>query len=122
MTSTSGQGGGAFSQFQLVFEVIGLLIISTDGHIQFATQRGQQLLHKYCQGWESQMVPTFIQHWLQCQTSPHLFNSNIVASSLPLSLEQDKERVIIRLIPNTDKDRYFLLLEEQELPAFTIRG
>jgi DNA-binding CsgD family transcriptional regulator len=117
LTPTECQREGNLSQLQLLFETLGLLIVAPDGHIEFATQQGADLLSRYSPDQGLKILPESIQHWFRDQMSQHDGNSSL--SNLPLSIEKKDQRLVVRLIPDVDRGRYCVLLEEQALPTFT---
>jgi len=120
LTPTECQREGNLSQLQLLFETLGLLIVAPDGHIEFSTQQGADLLSKYSPDQGLKILPESIQNWFRSQMSQHDCNGNSSLSNLPLSIEKKDQRLIVRLIPDVDRGRYCVLLEEQVFPTFTV--
>jgi DNA-binding CsgD family transcriptional regulator len=117
----------AFSQIQQILRLfkqaldrecaIGLAI---DGRVQFMTQPAEQLLSQYFDTATSRTLPEPLEHWCKHQISQLSFDSDVPCSCLPLHVQQAERQLIIRLIPDRIRKQYFLLLEEQKPPSFSI--
>lgn len=108
------------TQLKQVFDRLGVIIVTSEGQVQFMTQQGEQLLNQYFDQETSGLLPEALQHWFQDQISSLTPNSQVPFSCLPLHIEQAEKQLLIRLIGNLIGEQYLLLLEEQELRSFSI--
>ena len=98
----------------------GVLCLTVDGQVQFMTQRAEQLLSQYFSSCASNTLPDSLIHWFKHQISQFTFNANAPSSGSSLHVDQAGQQLIVRLIPNSNKGHYLLLLEEKEPPSFSI--
>jgi DNA-binding CsgD family transcriptional regulator len=107
-------------QFKQISDRIGAIVLAIDGQVQFMTQRAEQLLRQYSLSYTPCSLPDPLHHWLKHQIAQLTDNSNLPSTYLPLHMEQAGQKLIIRLIPDPISEQYLLLLEEEELPSFSI--
>lgn len=108
------------TQIKQVFERLGAIFVTSEGEVQFMTQRAEQLLSQYFLPHAPYSLPESLQHWFEHQTAHLTFHENVLSPCLPLHMEQAGRRLIVRLIPDPIGEQYLLVLEEQELPSFSI--
>jgi DNA-binding CsgD family transcriptional regulator len=106
------------TQLKQVFDQLGLLLVAIDGRVQFMTQQANHLLRQYALTHNPKALPEPLQHWFAYQISR--FTSDIPSPCLSLNIEQAGRQLVVRLIPDPIGEQYLLLLEEQELPFFSI--
>ncbi len=107
-------------QLKQVFARLGVIILTSQGQVQFITQRGEQLLSKYFDQKTPDSLPETLQHWFKHEISSLTSNGKIPYSCLPLHIEKKGKQLRICLIANLIGEQYLLLLEEQELRSFSI--
>lgn len=74
-----------------------------DEQVQFKAQQSEPLLHRF----EHQIAKT-------------MHNGNVLFSCLPLQIEQAGGKLIIYLIRDPMGENYLWMVEEQEIPSFSI--
>ena len=124
------QTGGSTSKFnqeqqlltllKQVFDQLGAIIVTSQGQVQFITQRGEQLLSQYFDHKTSDSLPESLQHWFKHEILSLTPNSQVPSSCFPLQIEKKGKQLLIRLIANLIGEQYLMLLEEQELRSFSI--
>jgi DNA-binding NarL/FixJ family response regulator len=108
------------TQFKQVFEQLGLLLVTSNGQVQFITQQAKHLLRQYFLPYAPHSLPEHLQHWFEHQLAQRLSNGNVPSPCLPLLIEQAGRQLCIRIIPDSLGDQYLLQLEERELQSFSI--
>ncbi|MDJ0601773.1 MAG: helix-turn-helix transcriptional regulator [Crocosphaera sp.] len=108
------------TQFKQVFEHLGVIIVTPQGQVQFMTQRGEKLLLQYFSPYDPHSCPKSLQHWLHNQISLLTSKQKVCYSCFPLHIEQAGKQLLVGLICELIGQKYLLLLEEQELPSFSI--
>lgn len=108
------------TQFKQVFEQLGLLLVTSNGQVQFMTQQAEHLLRKYFLPYAPHSLPEHLQHWFEHQLAQRLANADVSSPCLPLLIEQAGGQLCIRIVPSSIGDRYLLQLEERELQSFSI--
>ena len=119
-TSKFNQKQQLLIQLKQVFDQLGAIIVTSQGEVQFITQRGEQLLSQYFDQKTSDSLPESLQHWFQHEILSLTSNGKIPYSCLPLHIEKKGKQFRICLIANLIGEQYLLLLEEQELRSFSI--
>ncbi|MBE9192439.1 helix-turn-helix transcriptional regulator [Gloeocapsopsis crepidinum LEGE 06123] len=101
-------------------EQLGVIILAGDGKIQLKTQRAWELLTQYFQlTHQKNSLPETLQRWVNYQLSLIAGNEGLTLPCLPLQIEQENNRLIIRLMCDRQHQQYILLLEEQRLRSFS---
>jgi DNA-binding CsgD family transcriptional regulator len=108
------------SLIQPILDRVGAIVLEIAGQVQFMTQRAEELLSQYFLHRIPYSLPESLQHWFKDQISRLTFNGNVPSRCLPLHIKQAGRQLIVRLIPNSIKEQYLLLLEEEELQSFSI--
>ena len=65
-------------------------------------------------------MPEPLQHWFKHQISLLTSKEKVPSPCFPLHIEQAEKQLNVRLICDSIGEQYLLLLEEQELPSFSI--
>jgi DNA-binding CsgD family transcriptional regulator len=107
-------------QFKQALDRGGVISLAIDGQVQFISPRAEHLLNQYFGYQDSYALPDLLQQWFQDQTSQPTGNSNCLSTCLPFYMEQAEQRLLIHLIPDPVGEQHLLLLEEQELPLFSL--
>ena len=108
------------TQLKQVFDRLGVIIVTSEGQVQFITQRGEQLLSEYFDQKTPDSLPEILQNWFKHEILSLTSNGKIPSTCLPLQIEKKGKQLLIRLIANLIGEQYLLLLEEQELRSFSI--
>jgi DNA-binding CsgD family transcriptional regulator len=104
----------AMSQLQPSAAPLGLVILNTEGQVQWMTPKALQWLETYfTKSASSVYLPDRLWSWVQHQVQGITCNCDRAPACLPLSLEQGSHKLVIRLVIEPTGDRYLLLLEEQ---------
>jgi DNA-binding CsgD family transcriptional regulator len=103
-----------------ILDQVGAIVVEIAGQVQFMTQRAEELLSQYFLHRIPYSLPESLQHWFQEQIARLTLNGNVPSRCLPLHIQQAGRQLIVRLIPNSIKEQYLLLLEEEELQSFSI--
>ena len=119
-TSQFNQEQQLLTQLKQVFDRLGVIIVTSEGQVQFITQRGEQLLNQYFDKKNSDSLPESLQHWFKHEILSLTSDNQVPASSFPLQIEKKGKQLLIRLIANLIGEQYLMLLEEQELRSFSI--
>ncbi len=119
-TSRFNQEQQILIRLKQVFDLLGVLIVTSEGEVKFLTQRGKQLLSQYFSNYVSNSLPETLQYWLKHQISLLTSKNKVLSSCLPLHIEQAGKRLSIHLISDLIREQYVVLLEEQKLPSFSI--
>lgn len=108
------------TKLKQVFNMLGAVLVTSEGRVQFMTQRGKQLLHQYFAPHDPNSLPKLLQHWFKHQVLSRTLEDKIPLSCFSWQVEQAEKQLLVRLVSDLSKDRYLLLLEEQELQIFSI--
>ncbi|MDJ0536912.1 MAG: helix-turn-helix transcriptional regulator [Xenococcaceae cyanobacterium MO_207.B15] len=119
-TPTFNKEQQILTQLKQVFELLGAIIVTQEGQVQFMTQRGEQLLSQYFSPYAPDSLPEPLQNWFKHQISLLTSQGKVPSPCLPLHIEQAGKQLLVRLICDLIGEQYFLLLEEQELQSFSI--
>ncbi|MDJ0682571.1 MAG: LuxR C-terminal-related transcriptional regulator [Xenococcaceae cyanobacterium MO_167.B52] len=120
-TSTFSQQQQILTGLKQVFDLLGVLIVTSEGEVKFMTQRGKQLLSQYFSNYVSNSLPEILQNWLKHQISLLTSQSQASYPCFPLHIEQVGKRLSVHLISDLiSREQYLLLWEEQKLPSFSI--
>lgn len=103
-----------------ILDRVGAIVVEIAGEVQFMTQRAEELLNQYFLPCIPYSLPESVQNWFQEQISRVAYKGNVASRCLPLHVQQAGKQLVIRLIPAPIKEQYLLLLEEEELPSFSI--
>ncbi|WP_231636964.1 MULTISPECIES: response regulator transcription factor [Planktothricoides] len=113
------QNQHTLTQFKQILDRMGAIIVVIDEQVQFMTQRAEKLLSQYFLARGPHSLPEPLHHWFKHQIAQLTFNEN-VSSCLPLQMEQAGRQLSVRLIPHPIREQYLILVEERELPSFSI--
>ena len=119
-TSKFNQEQQLLTQLKQVFDHLGAIIVTSQGEVQFITQRGEKLLSQYFDQKNPDSLPASLQNWFKHEILSLTSNSQVLCSCLPLHIEKKGKQLRICLIANLNGEQYLLLLEEQELRSFSI--
>jgi DNA-binding CsgD family transcriptional regulator len=104
----------AMSQLQQSVAPLGLVILNTEGQVQWMTPQALHWLEAYfTKSASSVHLPDRLWTWVQYQVRGMICNCDLTPACSPFSLEQGGHRLVIRLVIEPTGDRYLLLLEEQ---------
>lgn len=103
-----------------ILDRVGAIVVEIAGEVQFMTQRAEELLNQYFLPCIPYSLPESVQNWFQEQILRVAYKGNVASRCLPLHVQQAGKQLIVRLIPSPIKEQYLLLLEEEELPSFSI--
>jgi DNA-binding CsgD family transcriptional regulator len=111
----------SLAQLNHTVEQLGVVTITSHGKVLLMTERAWKLLKKYFQFTfqRSCCLPEHLQHWLKHQITLLSQENSLLMFCKPLSIEQQEQRLIVRLIPDRIKGRYLLLLEEKKMPSLS---
>ena len=118
--STFNREQQILTRLKQVFARLGAIVVTSEGEVQFMTPRGEQLLSQYFSTYAPHSLPESLQHWFKHQISLLTSEGKVSSSCLPLHIEQAEKQLLVRLISDLIGEQYLLLLEEQELPSFSI--
>ncbi|MGK7909102.1 MAG: LuxR C-terminal-related transcriptional regulator [Synechococcus sp.] len=99
----------------------GAIGVTHDGQVQFVTKRAEILLKQYVASEDSRILPDLVKHWFKHQISQLTF-CEVPSPCLPLHIERDGWQLSVYLVPDPSRDRYLLLLEERDLPSFSVNA
>ncbi len=118
-TPTFNKEQQILTRLKQVFDLLGALVVTSKGEMQFMTQRGEQLLSQYF-SYTPHSLPEPLQHWLKHQISLLTSKGKVPSPCLPLHIEQAGKQLLVRLISDLIGEQYLVVLEEQKLPSFSI--
>jgi len=102
------------SQLQQSLNHLGLVILDTEGRVQFVTPQAVVLLKNYfSEPTGSLELPDHLCAWIKHQVTCLTKNPDLPKACLPLRIQQAGKQLVIRLIVEQPGDRYLLLLDEQ---------
>ncbi len=119
-TPTLNEERQILKQLKQVFELLGAIVVTIEGQVQFMTQRGERLLSQYFPSYDRHSLPEPLQYWFQQQISSLTSRGKVPSYGLPLHIEQTGKQLAIRLICDLIEEQYLLLLEERELQSLSI--
>ncbi|MGK7895392.1 MAG: helix-turn-helix transcriptional regulator [Xenococcus sp. (in: cyanobacteria)] len=119
-TATFNQEQQILTRLKQVFDLLGVLIVTSEGEVKFMTQRGKQLLSQYFSNYVSNSLPESLQNWLKHQISLLISRGKVPSPCFPLHIEQPEKRLSVYLIADLIREQYLVLLEEQKLLSFSI--
>ena len=103
------------SQLQQSLNHLGLVILNTEGQVQFVTPQAVVWLEIYfSKPTGSLQLPDHLWGWVKHQVNCFTENPDLPKACLPLRIEQTGKQLVIRLVVE-QLGRYLLLLEEQTL-------
>lgn len=109
------------TQLSRTADELGTIILNNDFKIQLITKRASQLLIQYFQVslYDKNYLPENLLEWLKHHISLLQQTNEFYRPCLPLQLEQEGKRLLVRLITQQPGEQYLLLLEEQILHSLT---
>ena len=108
------------TQLKQIFEQLSLIIVTSEGQVQFITQKGKELLNKYFSESISRSLPKTLQHWFKHQISSLTSKNKVSFHNLHLHIEKAGKELIVHLIGDFITDQYIFVLEEQIFKPFSI--
>jgi DNA-binding CsgD family transcriptional regulator len=111
--------------FKSVLSQESIISLTADVQIQFITQRAAELLALYFPAHPSHTLPECLNHWVRYQILELKFSQDshdLALSCSPLHIERMEHQLTICLVPNLAIDQYLLVLNEQELPSFSVKA
>lgn len=114
----SSQIQQTLSQFRESLGQDGIIKLTLDGQVKCIRKRVNQLLNRYFVVQDAFLLLDPLQRRFKHRTSQ--LNGDAPSPVLPLSLEKIGKQLIVSLIPDSDSKYYLLLLEEQDLPSFSV--
>jgi DNA-binding CsgD family transcriptional regulator len=109
------------AQLNQALEQSGTILLTHDLQVQQMTRRAWELLLQYfpVSSRSTPHLPENLLRWIQYQLSQQVEQDNIPSPCLPLRLDREEKRLVVRLIPDPLKERYLLLLQEELLQPFS---
>jgi DNA-binding CsgD family transcriptional regulator len=112
-------------QLQQSLTHIGLIILDATGQIELITPQASQYLQVYFSTMlERRHLPVPLRNWIKHQVNLTQ-TLNQPTPCLPLHIEQNDKQLVIRLVVESQQERYLLLLEEHTrslLPLLELLG
>lgn len=107
----------SLAQFNQTLEQLGMITITTDGKILLMTERAWKLLTQYFRPAPqcNRCLPETLQRWLTHQIHLLSQEEDRLIPCQPLRIEQEQQRLIVRLVPDPMNEQYLLLLEEEKI-------
>ncbi len=106
--------------FKDVLNQRAIVSLASDGQVKFITHQAEQLLSQYFGCQEFHTLSACLKHWVKQQIPQLPSNGNALCSGIPLHIEKSKQQLIVYCILDPVRERYLLLMDEQELPTFSI--
>lgn len=106
------------AQLRHTLDLSGVIILSGDGQVRLMTQQAEQWLKKYFHKRpvsKERGLPENLQRWVKHQLAVLAQEGEVIAPRLPLQLEYEGKRLIVRLVVDQPGEQCLLLLEEQQL-------
>jgi DNA-binding CsgD family transcriptional regulator len=105
------------AQLNRTLEQLGMIVLNRDLKVQRMTCRAGQLLLQYFQvsSLSVNHLPENLWRWVKHQICQLTVTDKIASPCLPLQLEREGKRLVVRLISDSLNEQYLLLLQE-ELP------
>jgi DNA-binding CsgD family transcriptional regulator len=105
------------AQLNRTLEQIGTIILTRDLKVQRMTRRAWELLLQYFQvtSGSATQLPENLLRWIKHQICQLTVTDKISSPCIPLQLEREGKRLVVRLIPDLPNEQYLLFLQE-ELP------
>lgn len=110
------------AQLRHSLELSGVIVLSSDGQVQLMTQQAKQWLRQYFHqspASKEHGLPENLQRWVKHQLAILAQGGEVLAPRLPLQLEREGKRLIIRLVVDQPGEQCLLLLEEQQQLSFS---
>ena len=109
------------TQLSRTADELGTIILNNDFKIQFITKRASQLLIQYFQVslYDKNYLPENLLRWVRHNVSLLEQTNEFYQSCLPLQLQQEGKKLLVRLIIKQPGEQYLLLLEEQIIHPLT---
>lgn len=110
------------AQLRHTLELSGVIVLTGDGQVQLMTQQAEQWLRQYFHQSpvsKEHGLPENLQRWVKHQLAILAQGGEVLAPRLPLQLEREGKRLIIRLVVDQPGVQCLLLLEEQQQLTFS---
>ncbi|OWY64948.1 hypothetical protein B7486_44560 [cyanobacterium TDX16] len=93
-----------------------MIVLASNGQVQRMTQQAWSWLIKYfpTRSRQAFSLPENLQQWVKYQISLLVSDSELSLPRLPLKVEREGRRLIVRFIAEPLGNQYLLLLEEQQ--------
>jgi DNA-binding CsgD family transcriptional regulator len=109
-------------QLNQATEEVGLIALSIDCKVEWITQKADELLHKYCPLLKlPNLLPDIVQRWINNQIDLLTKSSEILSPLRPLCLEQNGNKLTVKLSYYAAIGRVYLLLEETQPNSFSLK-
>ena len=118
--STFNKKQEILTRLKQVFALLGAIVVTSEGEVQFMTPRGEQLLSQYFSSHAPLSLPEPLQHWFKHQISLLTSKGKVPSPCLPLHIEQAGKQLLVRIISDLIGEQYLVVLEEQKLPSSSI--
>ncbi len=99
-------------QLKQIFEQLGVLLVTSEGKIQFLAQQGEQLLRQYFSADSLQSLPEPLQRWFKHQIAFFMSEDKTFSPCLGLHIQQGVKQLRISLMCNFMGNSYLLLLNK----------
>lgn len=111
------------AQLNQALEQSGTILLTHDLQVQQMTRRAWELLLQYfpVSSRSTPHLPENLLRWIQYQLSQQAEQDNIPSPCLPLRLDREEKRLVVRLLPDPLNERYLLLLQEELLQSFSAK-
>lgn len=109
------------AQLNQTLEQLSTIVLTADGQVRSITERAGILLIQYFPISPNQRssLPENLQRWINHQILLLNPDGDIPSPNLPLHIELENKRLIVRFVADPLKAQYLLFLEEQPLRTFS---
>lgn len=119
---TLAQVQNDLAQLRHTLDLSGVIILTGDGQVQLMTHQAEQWLRQYFPQSPTSLahrLPENLQRWVKHQLGVLVEGAKALEPRLPLQLEGEGKRLIIRLVIDHPGEQCLLLFEEQQLLTFS---
>ncbi len=111
----------SLAQLNKTVEHLGTIILTGDLKVKLMTKRAWELLTQYFQPSPCTQthLPDNLVGWVKHSISQRAVINEISSPFLPLQLEQEGKRLIVRLVVEQPREQYLLILEEHIIHSLT---
>ncbi|MEB3288756.1 MAG: helix-turn-helix transcriptional regulator [Leptolyngbya sp.] len=111
------------AQQQAATDLVGLIALSTEGNVQWITQKAREILRCYFPSPPVPMtLPDLLQRWVNRYLAMFLQREGSCQVVRPLQLQQEGKRLTIRWSYGSNNEQLYLLLEETEQESISIES
>jgi len=110
------------AQLRHTLELSGLIVLTSDGQVRLMTQQAELWLSQYFHQSPASKepgLPENLRSWVKHQLTILAQGGEVLAPRLPLQLEHEGKRLVIRLVVDQPGEQCLLLLEEQQQLTFS---